>query len=75
MAGHNASSLYRLQRAATKYEGQIAADAWAEYIRVLEDTGARGKASEQSALFLEKYPNHEKADTIRRKMSYYHQGL
>jgi hypothetical protein len=75
MAGHKESALYRLQRASTKYDVPGAADAFAEYINVLEDTGQHDKMDEQAAIFLEKYPEHEKAEAIRRKISYKRQGL
>jgi hypothetical protein len=74
MAGHNDSALYRLQRAATKYDVPAAADAMADYIKVLEDTGHREKMLEQADVFLDKYPNHDKADIIRRKIAYFRQG-
>ena len=75
MAGHEASAMYRLKRAATKYKVPGAADALAEYIQLLEDDHQRDKVVELSTIFLEKYPDSDKAETIRKKLSYIRQGL
>jgi hypothetical protein len=74
MAGRNAGAMYRIQRAAEKYKVPGAADALAEYIQLLDDSHQRDKMMEQSAVFLEKYPNHDKAETIRRKIDYIRQS-
>jgi hypothetical protein len=75
-ANHDRSALYRLERVTKKYadlpEGS---DAWAAYIQLLDSTGSRAAALQQAQLFLEKFPNHAKAEVIRKKISFYTHGM
>ena len=69
MANRDQSALYRFGRVREKYEKTPYAPlAWAEQIEILDDKGDRNGVMEEGKQFLAAYPDHPRAEIIRRKL-------
>jgi outer membrane protein assembly factor BamD (BamD/ComL family) len=71
LANHAQSAHYRLHRVVEKYpQTRYAPLAWAELIDRLFDEGKRPQVLEESAKFLSQYPDHFKAEIIKKRVYY-----
>jgi TolA-binding protein len=75
LAEHDTSAMYHYRRVFEKYpRNSYAPRAYFEFVQILDNAGNRSVVLEQCEKFLEKYPDHPKAETIRKKISLYKYG-
>lgn len=75
LANHNIPAKYHALRVMEKYpESPYAPKAWVEIINMLYDEENRPRVIEEGNKFLEKYPDHPRADLVRKKIVFLQQG-
>jgi hypothetical protein len=76
-ANHREGAVYRLSRVVSKYpKSAYAADAWTEYIGILDDMGYRNRVLEESKKFIQsEYSKSPKAELIKRKIAIIEHGI
>ena len=75
LADHRESAKYHAGRVLEKYpESSYAPKAWAERINVLYAEDKKNEVLDEGSKFLEKYPDHPRAEIIRKRILFLQHG-